>query len=102
MVGSSLRNLSISARSSAKTISLVSAPGMCCSKAVISAYEEAAQTVKGVRTQITGRSDVLSCDILAGKYKSGQKFPSEAALVREFGTTGYLACFANRLASTKL
>jgi hypothetical protein len=75
---------------------------MCCSKAVISAYEEAAQTVKGVRTQITGRSDVLSCDILAGKYKSGQKFPSEAALVREFGTTGYLACFANRLASTKL
>jgi GntR family transcriptional regulator, arabinose operon transcriptional repressor len=31
--------------------------------------------------------DVLSRDILAGKYKSGQKFPSEAVLVRQFGTS---------------
>jgi len=31
--------------------------------------------------------DLLSRDILAGKYKSGQRFPSEAALVRQFGTS---------------
>lgn len=31
--------------------------------------------------------DTLSRDILAGEYKSGQKFPSEAALVRRFGTS---------------
>src|SRR5437899_11714612 len=29
----------------------------------------------------------LSRDILAGKYKAGQKLPSEAALVRQFGTS---------------
>ena len=31
--------------------------------------------------------DLLSRDILAGKYTSGQRFPSEAALVRQFGTS---------------
>jgi GntR family transcriptional regulator, arabinose operon transcriptional repressor len=31
--------------------------------------------------------DVLSRDILGGKYKSGQKFPSESVLVRQFGTS---------------
>ena len=31
--------------------------------------------------------DLLLRDILAGKYKSGQRFPSEAALVRQFGTS---------------
>src|SRR5258707_7856136 len=29
----------------------------------------------------------LSKDILAGKYQPGQKFPSEAALVQQFGTS---------------
>src|SRR2546421_11655132 len=29
----------------------------------------------------------LSRDILAGKYKAGQKLPSEAALIRQFGTS---------------
>ncbi len=31
--------------------------------------------------------DLLSRDILAGKYKPGQRFPSEAALVRQFATS---------------
>ena len=31
--------------------------------------------------------DLLSRDILAGKYKSGQRFPSESVLVRQFGTS---------------
>jgi DNA-binding LacI/PurR family transcriptional regulator len=31
--------------------------------------------------------DLLSRDILAGKYKSGERFPSEAVLVRQFETS---------------
>ena len=31
--------------------------------------------------------DVLQNEILSGKYKSGQKLPSEAALVKQFGTS---------------
>jgi len=54
-------------------------------KAVMSACEEKAQALKEYGPKYQQVLDLLSRDILAGKYTSGQRFPSEAALVRQFG-----------------